>query len=75
MAISNLGELNTQVSILAGRMVNGILNHQDTVAIIDKNSGLVSTIQEVKVEDHIEGDPDGEQVLIGRTIWLVVEEQ
>lgn len=78
MAISNLGELNTQVSILAGRMVDGKLNHQDTVMVIDQLTGVVSKIQHVKIENHYEGQgdgTDGEQVLIGRTIWLVAEEQ
>lgn len=75
MAISNLGELNTQVSILAGQMVDGKLNHQDTVMVIDQLTGVVSKIQHIKIENHVEGDPDDEQVLIGRTIWLVAEEQ
>ena len=66
MAISNLGELNTEVSKMAAAMIESSLSPSDTVAIIDKNSGIISTIQEVKVEVHEEG---------GRTIWLVVEEQ
>lgn len=77
MAISNLGELNTETSKLAARMAEGTMNHRDTVAIIDKNSGLISTIQHVKIEEHWAGDPvdEGVKMLIGRTIWIVVEEQ
>lgn len=77
MAISNLGELNTEVSKMAAAMIESSLSPSDTVAIIDKNSGMISTIQHVKIEEHWAGDPvdEGVRMLIGRTIWLVVEEQ
>lgn len=72
MAISNLGELNTEVSILSGKMIDGQLSNRDTVAVINEN-GHVSTIREVKVEEHWAGE-EGHSTLIGRTIWLVTEE-
>lgn len=73
MAISNLGELNTETSKMSGKMVDGELSHRDTVAVITLD-GIVSTIQEVKIEEHWAGE-DGHRTLLGRTIWLVTEEQ
>lgn len=71
-SITNLGELIVEVNKMGAALIDGSLNPQDTVAIISKDSGLVSTIHGVKVEEHREGEND--EYLIGRTIWLEIEE-
>ena len=62
----NLGELHSEVSRMGAAMIDGALNNKDVVAVIDKNTGLISMIDNIRVEVHEEG---------GRTIWLEVEER
>lgn len=77
MVINTASELSAQANLWMARFISGTLEPGDPLKVIDKNSGIISTIQEAKIEEHYEGQgdgEDGEQVLIGRTLWLVVEE-
>jgi hypothetical protein len=60
-----LGQVGPAIDRLSAQIIDGEMSHRDAVAIIDKSTGLISTIQAVTVERHEEG---------GRTIWIEVEE-
>lgn len=63
--MTTVAEVNSEVSRWSGMMINGQLSPNTTIALMDRDTNLVSVIKDVKIEQHEEG---------GQTIWLLTEE-
>lgn len=76
--ISTASDLVAAANLLSAQFISGKLDPETPLAVIDKDSGEVSILLELKIEDHFEGQGNGEddeQVLVGRTLWAEVEAQ
>jgi hypothetical protein len=76
MEIKTASDIVSRSTLLSAQFLDGKISPEARVAIIDKNSGIISTVTDVKVENHYDGPEDSEEerTLIGQTLWIEVEE-
>lgn len=63
--MTNVAEVSTEVSKWGGMMIYGQLSPETTIALMDRDSMLISTIKDVQLEQHEDGT---------QTMWLMTEE-
>jgi hypothetical protein len=63
--MTNVAEVSSEVSSWGGMMIDGQLSPHTTIALMDRDSNLVSVIKDVQLERHEDGT---------QTMWLMIEE-
>jgi len=66
MALHLIGNLASEISKISGGFIDGKVDPRAPLMVMDKNSSLMSQVQEIKVETDEE---TGQQ-----TVWLMTEE-
>ena len=75
--IPTAGDLVAEVNFLSAQLITGKLSPETTLAVIDRDSGEVSVVKGLTIEDHYNDpeDDEAERTLIGQTLWIEVEAQ
>lgn len=75
--IPTAGDLVAEVNLLSAQFITGKLSPETPLAVIDRDSGEVSVVKGLTIENHYDGpeDDEAERTLIGQTLWIEVEAQ